>query len=223
MKYIIINNPIINIVHLYMAIILIGVSACKNDKPTICSSENTLRIPKDILDRFIFKDSTYWIYQDSASMQIDSVWVYKNQYSIINQDVENTLSKGKCFEYFLTYFSSKLNNTYEINLNCANSAFGTPIEQEIFDILYYKNKLVVDGFSMRGNKYIAIDTTDHKVFQVDSIKVNDITYKNIVLHVNISGGAFFYSESYYAPNVGLIKYRLRNGSVWNLIRKNIKQ
>jgi hypothetical protein len=175
-----------------------------------------------MLSRFIFKDSTYWIYQDSASMQIDSVWVYKSEYSVINQDVENSVSKGKCFEYFLLYLTSTLNNKYEINLHCVNSKLGTPYEKEVFEILHYKNNIILEDFSMKGNKYVSFDTSAHKVLNFDSIQVNNIKYRDILLHINFEG-AYIYSESYYTPNVGLIKYRLRNGSVWNLIRKNIKQ
>lgn len=216
------NKPIIQIALIPICALIMYSSSCKKDKPTICSPENTVRFPKDMLDRFIFKDSTYWIYQDSASLEIDSVWVYKSEYSIINQDIENSISEGKCFEYLLLYLNSTINNKYEINLHCVSSKLGTPYEKEVFEILHYKNNLILEDFSMKGNKYVSFDTFAHKALNFDSIQVSSIKYRDILLHINFEG-AYIYSESYYAPNVGLIKYRLRNGSVWNLIRKNIKQ
>lgn len=224
MKYIIIYNPNINIVHLFIAIILIGINACKKDKPTICSSENTLYIPSDAVKRFYFKDSSYWIYQDSASGLIDSLWVSDSKIVIGNLEKINPSSSGKCFESFSISLNSKFIDKYEIYVGGVSSALETPYEKEIFEIRYIKKGYFLDEFNLKNNQYELLDSEYGKVYFLNAANLNNVTYDNVLVNINYNAlGNYIYLEAYYVKHKGLVKYKLKDGSVWNIKKMNIKQ
>lgn len=199
-------------------------SSCRKvNKPTICTPENTVRIPEDAVNRFFFKDSSYWIYQDSASGLIDSVWVYGFNYGSGNLEKIDPSSKGKCFEAFTVKFNSKFRK-YDMHVACVGSASGTLYENEGFRINYMEDGLSKDGFNMKGYKYLMWDIDDGDVHIIDSSSYNGTLYKNILVNSNKGVlGNYYFLESFYIPKIGLIRYRLTNNSVWNIIRYNIKQ
>jgi len=199
-------------------------SSCKKDKPTICSKENTVVLPIDAVNRFFFNDSSYWIYQDSASGLIDSLWVYETSSGVGNLEKINPSSKGKCFEGFTVKFYSKFYK-YNLNVACVGSPLGTPYEKEEFDVNYIQDNIHCDGFSLKSwNQYEVLDSDYGKIYHKDSITINNIQYYNVLINSNIDAlGNYIYLESFYAPNIGMIRYKLRNGSVWNMIRNKLKK
>ena len=111
-----------------------GCDSCKEDIKTSCTESNTLIIPKEIKDRFWFKDSSYWIYKDSVSGQLDSCWIFNSGNSISNVDKMRPASKGKCFEGVSYEFKSIFKNQYQIFINPSFSVIGTQFEDEYFEI-----------------------------------------------------------------------------------------
>jgi len=69
-------------------------------------------MPHEMLDYGYFKPGTYWIYQDSVSGAIDSVWVYDAYYNIgtLPENNSNGLNAG-IYDYYVTKTTSSFYNS----------------------------------------------------------------------------------------------------------------
>lgn len=101
------NNPNIHLTTLLVILTVTGpCSSCKDsvqDEKTVCTAQNTVYVPKDMKDRFFFKEGSYWIYKNLATSETDSIWVwssYNDNYPANELDDKDI--KDKCYETFTT-------------------------------------------------------------------------------------------------------------------------
>lgn len=201
-------------------------SGCKpEEKSTVCTNENIVRYPKDAVNRFYFKDSSYWIYEDITNGLFDSIWVYEDSYEVRSIEEISLASKGKCYEGFTMKYKSMIGKGFNVILNCNGPLYGTDYKNERFNIKFYDEKFYFnDAIGMNGNDYIKFDPQYGNVQLLDSLIVNGIKYDNVLSNLNYNSiEPYQFLESYYAADIGLIKYKLRNGSIWNLIRYKINK
>lgn len=224
MKNIIINYLAINVVLLYLAIIFINISSCKKDKETVCSSENSVLLPKDALDRFFFRDSSYWIYRDSLSGALDSIWVWQSDLQILNMEKTHPFSKGKCYQAGVTYYQSIWLNPYIIEIMPRTSKMGTEYKDEVFDINIHQGVYFADFALLRGNNYINFDPELGIIDSISSLYVNGVVFNDILRKNNEDATQIdLYYISYHVKNIGMVKFIRNDKSVWELIRYKIKQ
>ncbi len=201
-----------------------GCDSCKEDIKTICTENNTLKIPQEIKDLFWYKDSSYWIYKDSVSGQFDSCWISESNIGIENELTEkiNPFSKGKCFETGLFKVNSNNQITYKSGINPSITNKGIAFENEHFNIIVSNNF----DFTRIRFKGLELDTFNFeggKVIRLNNINVNGIEYLNIINLNYIKPSIDIYKRIYYANKIGIIKYEDINERVWELVRYNVKQ
>ncbi len=209
--------------------IISSASSCKpgTTKPfpqlAKCDSANTVRFPKDATEKFYFKDSSYWIYQDSLSKQIDSVWVAESVHEVFNKFHNKELHE-KCYEGFIYATFSSLHGRTRVLLQPNSVGDERAYKDEYFQIDYLPEEnhySPIFRFFLRGNDYLP-NQEEGVLSTINGFKVNSISYD--VLHLsNPQDNADIYKDAYYASEIGLVKYRLKNGSVWELVKYKIKK
>ena len=202
---------------------------CKEDEPAkdiVCSDSNTVKYPSNALSKLYFKDSSYWIYQDSLTKYLDSVWVIKSERNS-EHSFRGVYLNNRCYhKYYYELISSRGDRTivqlvpigvYE-ELDYSNETFKA--NYSIKSAGYHINQ----RFSLRGNEFLNLGSAygDTLVFS-DSMKVINKNYNNILKMQVITQYIDIYKEAYYVDSVGLIKYKLLDNSVWELLRYNVKQ
>lgn len=204
-----------------------GCDGCKK-QPKNCNGY--VAYPYKMKDYFMFKDSSYWIYQDSISGDIDSFWVNNfKKVDIWPYKLAGT-RKSPCYEIIEYRIYRKLNSNYEeVELSSSFSNNGAENERFYVDyylrndsnILKYETRFASDGYDA-----IDQDTLDLKGYNVKykSIVVNNKTYNDVIFHYE----PYYYSghwirNIYYAKNIGAIKFKDADGRVWKLIRHKVKQ
>ncbi len=198
-------------------------SGCEsNDTATVCTLKNTVFTPLDAKSKFIFKDSSYWIYEDSSSGIIDSVWVSRCQVGIGNIEKVNYETKGKCYEGITVDYNSKRNRTYSIKIFAGGTKINTNYDFEPFSVSFvdFISKEISDQILMNGNTFVEESDPDYgDVVLLDSMKVKDQIFKKVICTSNRNSiEPYLYLEAYFASGIGLIKFKLKNGTTWNLIR-----
>lgn len=203
-----------------MAFLLI---TCRDkESATICTPDNTFYIPSDLSDRFYFKDSSYWIYKDSITGQLDSFWVEKSLRDVGSMEKIYKNTKGRCFEGGSYYMNTKNTGKYFFHLEPYPTSIPENKKQYTLNIEYGNyllENLAFDDNHYRndGKEYGWVDT-------LQQIDVSGVTYSDILRKSNVEAmypGMFYIS--YYVRNKGLVKFVRYNKSVWELVRYRIKQ
>lgn len=207
-------------------------SCDKNEPETVCTTANTVSVPQDLKDRFLFHQGTWWVYENIQTSIIDSFWVVSSHVEIINVD-NNVFGniKNKCYEAFETAIQSSSNTVnwnytkYGISLypkagfNLPNELFGLKDSYSIQpNDAFYRLEIEGDNYSNQMGATIK---------HVDSIVTDQgLVYKDI-LHIFYPTGIQTYDyllDMYYAKNIGLVKFHRRaDNSHWELVRHQIKQ
>ncbi len=202
-------------------------TTCRSEYELQCTDKNIVKVLPHAMDFFYFKTGSWWVYEEETSGEKDSVWVGLHQTKTSNATVSKRdchCGKGKCVEEFSTsFFSSNAKGKSLYGFNIGSSL----IEGE-FTIMeggnIYKN---ASGYRItyRDYKYDKESPTYGIYEDLDSIVVNGKTYKDILHHYypkqdNIPD---WQHEAWYARNIYLVKFRLWDGTTWNLVKYNINQ
>jgi hypothetical protein len=197
------------------------------DKLAECSESNTVKFPKDALARFYFKDSSFWVYKDSVTGDRDSVWVVKSTDAPRNTFRDINL-KNRCYQFL----SVELNNTngelnrISIRPHSVNDNINNSFANEHFTIDFNYSQLnfqPIYRFFMRGINYDMINEEDGKLSFVNGYDFKGTTIDSVILVENPISNFDIYSKAWYAKYLGMIKYKLKNGRVWELTNYKIKQ
>jgi len=149
----------------------------------------------------------------------DSLWIWSYQRKVYVEPQ----SKKKCKEVFVYNYSSTLSGNWNINCNLVSPY----VEQFIFNIYYANtdNGGTIVRFEYTEGAFISPTQPDGDVTKIDSVEVNSIIYKDILFlnYPNLTNTVEIYQQAYYTPDIGLVRYKKRDGEVWNLIDYEIKQ
>lgn len=218
--------------HLIFFLFVICVCSCCSDKEGDGDPNNGYwPISQDVKDYTLFKPGTYWIYQDSASGAIDSVYVYD-----LKQGIDTMYdTHGKLFGYF-DYFDEYwfhgidgYTNHIWVNTFWTKQYGTTPVWKERFKPGDFVGQTFLTILPFDVNRQYAA-YTDVGVITISgiytSININGITYGNSVIVHNTENIAENRSPSnyYITKNIGLTRREIIDSLwVWNLIRYNIIQ
>jgi hypothetical protein len=169
---------------------------------------------QEFKDYIIFPQGSYWVYQDSATLNTDSVVLY----SQIIEIVDRKIPAGYYVETVDQKFSSSFrNDTFRI--------FGEAVKDE----QYSSCLLFAEGHSYNSffsNKDIG-DSINYilnnlKYSDFEAVKnINGVNFNEVKTFENIHPGNISLSHPekiYYAKKIGVVRKELFNGKVWNLIR-----
>ena len=174
------------------------------DKPTpkiVCDSTNTGFIPHELLDRFYFKNGTWWVYKDTSSSAIDSVWVYQSYTDIYIEP--------------------------DLRILTRNLAGNETLKDLKFD-LYYSNatkNITIYRFDYENFKYQSPTEEGGLISFKDSVIIKNKTFKDI-LKLDYKQKPLSYEiikQAWYAKHYGLIKYETWDNKIWELINYKINQ
>lgn len=207
-----------------------GCDGC-SDEPKQCNGY--VEYPQLMKDYFMFKDSSYWIYQDSISGDIDSFWVtdfkrFDNEWPYYETGTKNT----PCYEFIRYDIKRKLypklkervylNGIYQRNnLENLTSYYNTHELSYLGSNI--KNARRITSYrrdSIRSETYYE----DGFVIKLTNYKLRNFVFDNVLFlyYPNISSDDWV-RKIYYSKNIGVIKFEDEYDKVWELIRYKIKQ
>ena len=176
-------------------------------------------IKQETKDYFLFKEGSYWIYQDSLTNIIDSVILQKS------------ISKFKEVQTGWEYGGhSDMIETYK-NIYC--HYIDDTVFYLFFQISDYDRSIHYPEYLDFENSFPVIvfnSNKQYKIFNIFAGIFQDFTLeysigKNIFNDVRVGGDTIKY---YWAKNIGLIRYEIYDSdttisNAYNLIRYNVSQ
>lgn len=217
-----------NIVYLCFAasmLLMLQASSCtKPENPKVDCSNNTILLPQLAKDIFIFNKGSWWMYKNTNTNELDSIYV---DYVLRNADNYFKNFGGfldKCYE--TNSISLVSNNIGVINFGISPS---TPdgikkIENTEFLISTYTD-LKQNGyykFFFKGDSLIQSPQIGSSIVFKDSVSIQNNSYYNVMIHLIGPNNIDFYEEAIYSKKIGLIRFkRSDNGSEWELVRYNV--
>ncbi len=209
-------------------IIMLQAASCKKpeDKKLDCSN-NTMPLPQMAKDYFLFEDGSYWLYKNTISHSLDSFYITNFK----NWTGDNTIFKygnklKRCYECF-DYKIYTINGTsIEIGIFPSFPNNDISFQNQLFNInetnsvtgqLYPKAEFV--GDTLYRTNYVL----DGRVMIIDTIEIDTQVYQNVLYFKNPNGGINFVTDSYYAKNIGLIKFTTNDNQTYELVKYQINQ
>lgn len=173
----------------------------------------TYYLGQEYRDYVVYKVGSYWIYEDSASKIIDSVYLFKQD--IIMNDGNrkvNYNSEGLS--------ENKYSSLYDTLI------FGGGIPTERKGPVY--NEIRLNDFIHINTNYFDGKIGEYNISTFYDSKRDSIIYINKFYNVKVFENKqqeYSYQpyKTYYAKHVGLVRKELFNGQVWNLIRYKVSQ
>ncbi len=208
----------------FLYILLMLIISCKDDKGAeraICSVGNTVKIPTDAVRRFYFKDSTWWIYEDSVTHILDSMWVVGSTHESSNNIAGHKLYK-RCYELF----DYEIKNIQEQRILVSLEPNGVNEEGEYsneffrveFNILPKLGNPSYYNFILKGDIYENPGANGDTLIFINNLNVKNRNYRDVIHLSNLQSTTNVYTDVWFADSIGLIKYQLSNGSKWELLR-----
>jgi len=227
----------------YLSIILIfsfciiGCQKCKKDTPVPKQYSNAGAPNQSMLDYGVFKPGTYWVYQDSTSGRLDSVWVYEYE-ETADTIYKDTDHPKICKVYLYQTFSSRYRSNNHFQYNSAfeyNNNLSMLIE-DVVDSTGSIGEYVNFFMPFVVNKDVSYITDDNckAISNSVSLTLNSITYTNCLVYSHTKDASTYYfsnylpyknkTNKYMASHIGLIRKEIPDSNrVWNLIRYHIVQ
>lgn len=206
--------------------------SCVDEPETVCTPENTVNVPQELKDRFLFLPGTWWVYENIQNGAIDSFWVVSSRIETINVDDDDFgYIKNKCYDVFETVVQTKSNTNHFKYTSYSTAIYpkeGHNLNDELFGIddnYALQPNIAFYRLEFEGNVYS--NQMGATVELIDSIESDlNIIYKDI-LHIYYPTGTKTYDyllNMYYARNIGLVKFHRRaDNSHWELVRYHANQ
>jgi hypothetical protein len=176
----------------------------------------TYYMDQEFKDYTLFKVGSYWVYQDSATKQIDSVYLYKQTIAVSNY--------GKEIGYNAEYFSEELRSSL---FDTLLGGGGKPLEKAgySYGIIRLKDFLNSSTYYFTGHIGDEEPSNGNLKFikTLDSLNFIEKFYSLKCFENNTEKFIYQPHKTYYAKHIGLVRSELFNGQVWNLIRYHVTQ
>jgi hypothetical protein len=191
---------------------------CNQCETTQCSDGNTkYRISKVVLDFFYFKTGSWWVYQNEISLERDSIYVVKDEYK------KFFISEAcRCDEKIWVVYNSNITDS----LFYSTESFSDP--SVIFNRIRYNSSFrdLTYRFKVENDTSLSL-TNPHNAIITYLPKYKGLKedFKNVYRCFYNKALTDYLSDSYFAPNVGLIRYQFKDGdgTYWNLINYHVIQ
>lgn len=225
----------------FVGLAIVACTACHKPAP----EPEAVPLPAELKSYTLFEPGTYWIYQDSATQQLDSVWVVDSKKEVFRLG-GNSSSKPLTmkFERFTSRVHSSVSNIqhlYRIDRQC-----GLPYQQNqdargscwVLERGRYQPTSTTDAgeeqvfpYSIDRDKTIfllANSAVMYPYWYSQPVLLNGTSYDN-VMEVKLTTDASeagWPTHYYWVPNKGIVLQRIkRNGRMqtWQLLRSHIVQ
>ena len=220
-----------NIVYLCFAasmLLMLQASSCtKPENPKVDCTNNTTPLPQMAKDYFLFKNGSYWVYQNSTTNQFDSFYVdeFVDATGDNNQFQNGNKLKG-CYEFY----AYKLNGGLIGKINCVLYPLlpsnDRNYAEQTFFYDEYNNKVTGQSFAkfaFIGDSLLPTSNVLGSTINImDSIGVDGVFFHDIIIQ-NSTTGVDYAQQSYFAKNIGLIQFTTNNNQTYELIKYHINQ
>lgn len=184
-----------------------------------------IEIKSEIKDNMVFQTGTYWIYIDTLTDEIDSVYVIRSKDSVVSEDEifgYCTFTRNN-MEVKSTYYNQLMRQGLVLFCPGPNSPYtyiNSILTVSYFCGSYEKNGIespIVFGDSMAYTHY---DTS------YVSYPLLGKTYQNVKVFsiTSVMGNQTLVPQkAYYSPHFGAIRKEMWDGKKWLLLRYHIVQ
>ena len=170
-------------------------------------------LDQEVKDYYVFKEGCYWIYQDSATNSTDSV-VLKQ----VAHDFEKRRNNfGNIMYLYETYKNNYHHYLYDTSVVFTHSvAFDRPVRVDPFQMIAFS----FENSNIVTNRIFGIPFKNIK-YSLIEYSILENTFNNVMV-----GGDTV--KSYWAKNIGLIRYEIYSSdttilNTYNLIKYNVSQ
>jgi hypothetical protein len=209
----------------YILLISLFFISCRKEKEPIPNENQNFSIPDDIKDYCFFKPGTFWVYQDSLTGMIDSMYVtdsYVGKDTVSSQD---NVGYTGIFDFFNVYvYSTALGGEY---LYWTDATYWQAPGLQNIPRVYIKNTTIMTGYNesvlMFTNEYL-----NNNVLYTDnggqinysglmSFTNSYYNFQNVKKYNSTKNYTVFGHPTIYClkKNVGLINYKILPGGVDN--------
>lgn len=192
--------------------------SCDNCKITECNDSNTEeRIANVTKNYFYFKKGSWWVYENEISNERDSMFV------VIDEFKKFYISEAcQCDEKIFVKTHSSTDDSLRYNTECLGDQTISFSKYK----LHSTNKEFAYRFKELNDSSLSLTNQHYGIITLlPEYKGANEVFKNVYrCYYNITRKDF-YNDSYYAPNVGLIRFAYNDGdsSYWNLIKYHVIQ
>ena len=203
---------------LIIYLIILFCTNCNQCETTQCTDGNTEdKISNVIKKYFYFKVGTWWVYENEISFERDSIYVVEGKYE------KFFISEAcKCDERIYVRSGTSVDDSLIYTSNC----LGDPN-------VFFVRKKSGSSFKELTYRFIEQDDTSLKLEnQHNGIITFLPSYKGINEEFKEVYRCFYHkaltdylSDSYFAPNIGLIRFRYKegDGSYWDLVKYHVNK
>lgn len=205
---------------------LLSMAGCRKGDD---EDKGPLDLPKAILDYTYFQPGTYWVYIDSVSGRVDSVYVYK---TLTGYDTLQLFDyPSRAYQWIETRATSAMDGYDYIFYSSTSYSVKDESKVPVYVVkqkighyagkgLLFVSPAEIDDYYYNGNGMVIVNNL------YDSLLVNSYQYKNLI--------EIFYDKSptdisnnitkYISQHFGIIRKEYADSNqVWNLARSNIIQ
>jgi len=213
MKYI--NRILFCFVITIISMTLLNCNRCETNE---CTNGNTpYRISKVEKDYFYFKTGSWWVYENELSQEQDSMYVTESNIERIMGD-----EACDCEESLFIRCGTSLDDSLFFNTISSGSKYLYFTRKNLgssFIELTFRFQVLNDSALSLTNQHNAI------ISYLPSYKVLNEEFKNVYRCFYNRALTDFYSDSYFASGIGLIRFTYKDGdgTYWNLIRYHVIQ
>jgi hypothetical protein len=213
-------------IQLLMMIAALLFSGCKKD---VTVDDSPLLIPQAVKDYSFFLPGTYWVYIDSVSGRVDSIYVYETAHSYDTLHYDAT--PRTVFEIYVVKAHSYMDGyDYYIEANATYSV-NDPNYFDIFEEKLkpgdYVGRTVLFIHKPYKNQVFYWGNSTNTVLEVyPSILLNGSTYKDVVqIYHDISAiDVSNHATNFIAKNYFIVRKEYADSNqVWELARSHIIQ
>jgi hypothetical protein len=214
--------------YFYLLILpLVQVMSCKDTKK-ITACIGYVEMPKMFKDYFLFQDSSYWIYKDSISGDIDSIYSKEMRKEDLWPYKVVGTKDCPCYESYYYNFYSSFQGTQRVKLQSYFSKNPIDLTKEnfVYNITLANSNKIEDRFVTIGYDSISPETPviGGYIKKLDSFEVGGISFgETLQLYYPSINPSDWVREIYYTRNIGITKFRDNYNHVWELIKYKIKQ
>jgi hypothetical protein len=210
-----------------LLIFFLFAESCKDTKK-ISSCIGYVEMPKMFKDYFLFQDSSYWIYKDSISGDIDSIYSKEMRKEDLWPYKVVGTKDCPCYESYYYNFYSSFQGTQRVKLQSYFSKNPIDLTKEnfVYNITLANSNKIEDRFVTIGYDSISPETPviGGYIKKLDSFEVGGISFgETLQLYYPSINPSDWVREIYYTRNIGITKFRDNYNHVWELIKYKIKQ
>jgi hypothetical protein len=220
-----------NKIFAFSAFLTLLLFSCRKEKPK--PPNYTIPLSQTLKDFAYFRPGTYWIYEDSASHKLDSVYVLSASYGTNEVTEQQNLGYTGSFGYYKEQFAGSLQPSSEnewVDMSTSMHAPGAVLfhDKTIAGKYAGQNFLMTDVFTDGYTTYSNTEPNGSLTFVqgFDTLRVLGSIFHKVALmydRKNILEGNNR-TNVYVAKNMGVIRKELLDSNkVWNLKRYNIVQ